>query len=118
MSISRKHIEKAVAYYQVLMGIEHAVNIKWTVTSDEAEADVVSMPEYHKHTVSFNLDKLKTKKQVKAAVVHELAHVAISSYTQLAKALRVKGTRNALSDAEEALVTLIEKWPVWGGFKS
>jgi hypothetical protein len=81
--------------------------------SEDGEAEVSASPEYFTAEIHFNLDKLKTKKSAHAAIVHELLHVVLSPYTQVAKNLVIKKDRKLLNFTEERLVSVIEKWKLW-----
>lgn len=116
-NVSRRYIEKCVRYYKTLLGIEHAVTIKWSGASDDSYAEVQTAPEYHKHEIAVNLDKVTSRKDARLVAIHELCHVLLAPYTETARNVRVKGVRKLLNFAEEAIVTQMEKMPIWKGFK-
>ncbi len=116
MTIHRKYIEKELRAYQKLFGLQDwNIKIGWNMDDgeDSGEAECASTPEYFSANIHFNLNSIKTKKAVREVVVHELFHVVLSEYTNLAKRLVDKKGRRSLEYSEERLVSTIERWKMW-----
>ena len=112
--ISRAYIKKQIKKYQYLMGLDNwTIKVNYTPDESDSFADVHSLPQYYKAVININLDKCTTKKVAKLTIIHELAHVALSLYTDAARHLASGRGQKVLTDLEEVVVSNIENWPLW-----
>lgn len=114
--VTAEQIKRMVKFYQPLVGLK-----SWKIHISFAPGDAADMggatssPEYHKATLTFNLDQIPSLREAEATVIHELMHVVISPYTEMIHAM-FKEHVEPLTLLEETLVTNMEKWPLWRRF--
>ncbi len=114
MKIPKKQMKACFRLYQILMGLSSwDLTVNFT-TSKKVYGTCMAEPEYMKATITLSLAKIRTLGHLKATVIHELMHVVLSPMTHDAQYL-VKGKKlsKLLIRREEALITRLEKWPLW-----
>lgn len=115
--VTQDDIRREVKYWTRMFGLSQwRIKVTFNVDDTDSYAECHTSPEYFMATISFNVDRLgkQNRKTLQHTVVHELLHVLLSPYTQLAKKLAVDKThRRALEFQEETMVSLLEKAPLW-----
>lgn len=112
----QKLVSDEVKRWKRLLGLNFwEIKVGWTVESDDAYADCNAEPEYYKASIGFNLEKLKgsTPKQLRRIVFHELMHVVLSPYANIAALVGGETGGKVLEKLEERLIediTMNMKW--------
>lgn len=114
MRIDAQLVEKEVVRWKRLLGLrDWKIEVKYRADSDDDYANVDSSPGYKRAAIRVNLDNVTSYKQLRSTVIHELIHVVLSLYTDVATELAGEDARKALDMLEERVVTEIENWPLW-----
>ena len=113
MSRRAAYVTRLVSRYQRLLGLTHwnlRVVVGGPVDADDfaCYAAAEYQPEYMSATLYFDVahPSFGRKEPIRDLVRHEVLHVALSPLARLA-------TGEAADDAEETVVTLLERAPFW-----
>ena len=109
-----KQLIKCVRRYQRLFGLDHW-KIKVEITDSKKNyGKCETNPEYERATIYLSRKKNTSKAKLKLTVIHELMHAFISQLTHDAQTLLGGKVKKVLvARREEALITQIERWPLW-----
>lgn len=114
--MTKKKMRACVSYYKILLGLKHwSIDITFFKSSKlYGKCDI--SPEYEKATLYLSTKMIKENAELKSTVIHELMHVFLSQLTHDVRDI-IKGSRSKklLRRREEALITQIERWPLWSG---
>ena len=114
MKITEARVVAAVTKYKYLMDLEEwELTVGFSKRNTSYYAKTCPDPDYLKADIKFNLHRMTNADILRKTVLHELAHVWLSPYTQVAKLLSGKKARSTLHSLEETLVTRFERWEAW-----
>lgn len=113
MKLTKKMAIREINKYRSLMNLEeYDFKVNW-IDKKTYYADVNADPNYLKVEIGINLGKHSNIQELRRTIIHEMLHVFLCPFTQLAKSLSNKKVSKALHAAEETLATRFERWDVW-----
>lgn len=111
--ISPSDVKQCVRKWQKRFGLSGwRIHVGYYTEEQDSIADCRALSQYHVAYLNFNLDRIRTEKLLEHTVIHELLHVVLDPLTSNAKEF-AGDAGQVMVYLEEAVVTQMEKWPVW-----
>ncbi len=113
MEVTIETVRVELDKYLKLMNLAHwEITVVYEGVDKDNFATVDSLPAYMRAELAFNLDLLQDITVLRKKIVHELLHMQLGQYTDVAN-IFAGAKKKILNELEERIVTEIERWPLW-----